>query len=130
MGVLQVPRRSMHRSGGADYASQHASGESRDHRLAEAAHRALDVLMVEIAEAHLAQEMADAGIAQLGNLLGDVACRADQRAGAQREADALLLGMARVDPGVQHRRVYLEVGWVQLMARVMHVAARQDKGGG
>src|SRR6478672_7007931 len=62
--------------------SWRTSGERRNYRLAELAHRALDALMVEVAEAHLAEQMAHAGIAQLGDLIGHLARGADQRAGA------------------------------------------------
>ena len=62
--------------------SGRTSGERRNYRLAELAHRALDALMVEVAEAHLAEQMAHAGIAQLGDLIGHLARGADQRAGA------------------------------------------------
>jgi len=62
--------------------SGRTSGERRNYRLAELAHRALYALMVEVAEAHLAEQMAHAGIAQLGDLIGHLARGADQRAGA------------------------------------------------
>ena len=62
--------------------SGRTSGERWNYRLAELAHRALDALMVEVAEAHLAEQMAHAGIAQLGDLIGHLARGADQRAGA------------------------------------------------
>jgi hypothetical protein len=54
--------------------------EGRDYRLAKAAHRTLDALVIEIAEAHLAEKMADAGLAQLGNLLGNIFGGANQGA--------------------------------------------------
>src|ERR1700745_543297 len=78
---------------------------SRHHAAAEATHPGLHALSAEKAEAQLAQNMAGARVAQLGNLLGNIARRADQRPRAQSEADAVLLRVAGIRPRVQH-------GWV------------------
>jgi hypothetical protein len=70
---------------------------------------ALDALVSEVAEAHLTEEMADPG------LRSSATCSATSRGPIsvperRREPYALLIGVARVDPGIQQRGSICEVG--------------------
>src|SRR6185436_14806009 len=105
------------------------SGEGRDHGFPKAAHRAFDALVIEITETHPAEEVANACVAERGDLLRDIPRGADERARAQGETDTLRLRLAGIGPGVQHGRVHTEIRRVQVIASVVHMSARVNERG-
>ena len=85
-------------------------------------------LMVEIAEAHLAEEMATPASRS------SAICPATRAGGADSVtdpgvADAVLLGMARVVPRVQRAGSTGKSGGLRVVARMVHVVARLDERG-
>ena len=68
--------------------------------------------MGEVADAHLAEDVLDARVAERGHLLGHARRRSVQRRQVERVANALLVGDLGVGPGVEAGGVDVEAGGV------------------
>ena len=90
--------------------------------LAEPLHRGQDPVVPEVAEAHLAEHVVDADVAQRRHLLRDAVAGAAERR-VHREADRLVFRHPRVIERIEHGGVDAIVLGVVGRARVEHVAA-------
>jgi hypothetical protein len=102
--------------------------KGRNLRLAKTVQRTLDALVIEVAEVHLQEKMASAGVGQLGDLLGNIfggqsGCPSSAHNRYPPPPNARGRSRASKGPGRP------EVGQIESLGRMHHLAARQHVGG-
>src|SRR5262245_2470967 len=103
--------------------------EGRHDLFAEAAHGGEVLRVVHGAKTGLAEQVPHADVAQLGHLLAHALGRAVERAGLEGKGYGLGVGYPGIGPGVEHRRIGLEIGRIVRLAHMHHVGARVGQQG-